>query len=280
MRSAVFIPSNGRADNVITYDVLREGGYTGDIYIVVDDLDKTANEYCERYGDSVIVFSKEEASKITDTGNNFHDMRAVVYARNWIPKIADELGLDHYLVLDDDYSSFLWRWVEGRKFKSCECRDLDSVFKALWEFLDVSGAVTVTIAQGGDFIGGSANKSAQHRGLLRKAMNTWFCNTERRFGFYGQINEDTTAYVLLGSRGMLFFTVTDLMVTQMTTQTNPNGLTTIYKDNGTYVKSFYTVMMCPSCVKVSTMGVSHKRYHHRIDWNNAVPKILEEKWKK
>lgn len=276
---AVFIPTNGRADNVITYDVLKKLGYTGKIYLVVDNLDGQIEKYRARYGEDVIVFDKEDASKITDTGNNFHDMRAVVYARNVIPTIAKDLGYRHFLVLDDDYNSFMWRYINGRKLAYAPCRNLDKLFEAMFEFLEVSGALTVTLAQGGDFIGGKENQATK-KGLLRKAMNTWFCSTERYFKFYGQINEDTTAYVLLGGRGGLFFTVTKAMINQEETQHNPNGLTTIYLDNGTYVKSFYSVMYCPSCVKISVMGATHKRIHHRIDWNSAVPKILDEKWKK
>lgn len=276
---AVFIPSNGRADNVITYKTLRRLGYDGEIFIVIDDEDKTADEYYKLYGDQVIMFSKQDAAKITDTANNFHDMRAVVYARNQIPIIAKEMGYKHFIVLDDDYTSFMFRFVENNKLTSCECKQMDRLFKAVFEFLDKSGAVTVTLAQGGDFIGGKENQFV-NKGLARKAMNTWFCSTERYFKFYGQINEDTTTYVLLGGRGDLFFTVTKAMVTQLQTQSNPNGLTTIYLDNGTYVKSFYSVMYCPSCVKVSVMGAKNKRIHHRINWNNAVPNIIEEKYKK
>ena len=42
---AVFILSHGRPYNVITYKTLRKSGYTGKIYIIVDDEDKTINEY-------------------------------------------------------------------------------------------------------------------------------------------------------------------------------------------------------------------------------------------
>ena len=31
---------------------------------------------------------------------------------------------------------------------------------------------------------------------------------------------------------------------------------------GTYVKSFYSVMYAPSCVKISTLGTSNKRIHY------------------
>ena len=56
------------------------------------------------------------------------------------------------------------------------------------------------IAQGGDFIGGAKSLNFR-KGILRKAMNTFICDTERPFTFVGRINEDVNTYVTLGSRG-------------------------------------------------------------------------------
>ena len=69
---------------------------------------------------------------------------------------------------------------------------------------------------------------------------------------------------------------------QKQTQSNKGGMTDIYINQGTYVKSFYTVMMMPSSVKVGLMGNSMetKRLHHIINWNNTVPKIIKESFKK
>ena len=67
---------------------------------------------------------------------------------------------------------------------------------------------------------------------------------------------------------------------QPQTQANAGGITEAYLQYGTYVKSFYSVMLCPSCVKISEMGQSHKRIHHLIDWEVAVPKIVSSKFKK
>ena len=55
---AVFILSHGRPDNVITYKTLRKQGYTGRIFIICDDEDKTLSQYKQKYGEEVIVFSK------------------------------------------------------------------------------------------------------------------------------------------------------------------------------------------------------------------------------
>ena len=35
-----------------------------------------------------------------------------------------------------------------------------------------------------------------------------------------------------------------------------------------------------SCVKIHVMGVNQRRIHHRVSWNNACPKILNESLKK
>ena len=51
-------------------------------------------------------------------------------------------------------------------------------FEDMLKFLDVSGAATVAFAQGGDFVGGLDGGNFKKR-LLRKAMNSLFCRTDR-----------------------------------------------------------------------------------------------------
>ena len=130
------------------------------------------------------------------------------------------------------------------------------------------------MAQGGDFIGG-INGSMPDVQIKRKAMNTFLCSTDRPFEFVGRLNEDVTTYVNLGSKGDLFFTISNVRIQQNQHQKIKGGLTDVYLDNGTYVKSFFSVMYNPSSIKISHIG-KHKRIHHQINWNNAVPKIIRE----
>jgi len=276
---AVFILSHGRADNVLTYRSLRDSGYTGKIYIIIDDQDDQEEEYRERYGESVIQFCKEEEAQRSDVMDSDDDMRIVLYARNKCHDIARELGLTYFLELDDDYTGFYFRFAKGQSLKAYQITDLDKVIDLMLDFLEKSGALTVAMSQGGDFLGG-VKASAYKNKLLRKAMNSFFCKTDRPFKFLGRINEDVNAYTLLGSQGKLFFTVGQIMLVQMMTQQNEHGLTDVYLKYGTYVKSFYTVMCMPSAVKVGLMGSSHKRMHHMVSWDRCVPKILNEKWSK
>ena len=91
---AVFILTDGRPDNVITYKNIRKQGYTGKIYIICSDDDKTLKQYKENYPDEIIIFSKDEYEGKFDIGDNFKDQRMVVYARNATWDIAKQLGLN------------------------------------------------------------------------------------------------------------------------------------------------------------------------------------------
>ena len=151
------------------------------------------------------------------------------------------------------------------------------------EFYIVSGAKTITMSQGGDFIGGEGSKVAKlHREgkFSRKVMNSFFCSTDRPFKFMGRINEDVNLYTENGIRGSLFITVPRIRLEQKQTQAGSGGLTDIYLDLGTYVKSFYSVMYAPSCVKINEMGVTNRRLHHMVKWKHVSPMILSEDYKK
>ena len=113
-------------------------------------------------------------------------------------------------------------------------------------------------------------------------MNSFICDVNRPFKFYGRINEDVNFYTNEGRKGKLILTIFGPMLNQKQTQSNAGGMTDIYMDKGTYFKSFYSVMYSPSCVKIALMGryTESMRIHHRVRWNNATPMILDESTKK
>ena len=276
---AVFILTHGRADNVITLKTLKKQRYTGKYFIVIDDEDKQEEKYRDNFGDKVLRFSKKKIAKTFDTMDTQKDRRTIVYARNACFQLAKEVGVRYFLELDDDYTDFQFRYEENGKMKVKSIDNIDEVFDAYLDFLKVSKADTVAMAQGGDFIGGCKSGNFQKR-LLRKAMNSFFCDTEKPFQFFGRINEDVNTYTRLGSVGKIFLTAVDAMLTQKQTQQNKGGMSDVYNASGTYLKSFYSVMIMPSAVKIAEMGDKHRRIHHNVSWENCVPKILNQKWKK
>lgn len=277
---AVFILSHGRANNLITLKTLKRCEYSGKWYVIVDNEDSTIDEYIKVCGkEHVIVFDKLEASKTFDTFDLSDNRKTIVYARNECFKIAKDLGLDYFLELDDDYTRFEFRWSEKDVLKAREMRNIDGVFEAFLTFLDDTDSKTIALAQGGDLMGGVSG-SRFKKGLLRKAMNSFFCKVDRPFTFVGRINEDVNTYTTLGSRGDLFFTFTKVDLVQVNTQKNEGGMSGVYLDYGTYNKSFYTVITMPSCTKIGMMGDKHLRIHHQVDWETCVPKIISDIYKK
>lgn len=278
---AIFILTHGRADKVITAATLEKCGNTNKVYYIIDNEDKQADQYRKNFGEeNVIMFDKLQKSKEFDTMDlPSRDRRAIVYARNACFDIAKDLGLTYFLELDDDYTEFRNRYWTGEKLTSVYVKDLDSIIDEMIEFLDTTNAITVAFAQTGDFIGGAEAKIYREK-LTRKAMNSFFCRTDKKFDFIGRINEDVNTYVSLGSRGNLLFTVSDIALNQLDSQTNNGGMTDLYLLSGTYVKSFFTVVANPSSVKISEMGCGHRRIHHLVDWEHAVPKIISDKFRK
>lgn len=244
------------------------------------DEDKTLPEYRKRFGD-VLVFSKSEIAKTFDEGDNFGDRRAIIYARNACFELARQIGATHFIELDDDYTYFKFRFDAQLRWHGADVQDLDAVFDMLLDYFNSAPMLTLAIGQGGDYIGGEkATRFNDGIQPMRKAMNSFICSVDRPFQFIGRINEDVNTYVLLGSRGGVFLSILQIGLDQLETQSNSGGMTELYLDAGTYVKSFYTVMYCPSCVVVSAMGTAHRRLHHHIKWRYAVPKILHESVKK
>lgn len=279
---AVFILSHGRPDNVITYQTLRKQGYTGRIFIIVDDEDKTLKQYKDKYKDEVIVFSKKDYDDKFDIMDNFDSRKVIVFARNACYDIARTLKLDYFFEYEDDYTQFLFRFVDGKKLGHKYVNNLDQVLSAMIDCLDATKATTIAFAQGGDFIGGIG--SFKNNTFKRKAMNSFVFKVNKNpkddVQFIGRMNDDVNTYLTAGKVGKLFCQISTVMLNQLATQSNAGGNTEAYKSFGTYVKSFYSVIAAPNCCKIDLMGQTNKRIHHKINWNNAVPKIIDEKFKK
>jgi hypothetical protein len=281
-----FILTHGRPDKVITYRTLQNHGYTGKVFIVIDDEDETGEEYKRIYGDNVLVFSKDEVGRYTDQFDNSSDRRGILWARNVCWDLARQMGYRYFVQLDDDYTHFSYRRTGkghrlsasvAEEYHEWTMRCLDAVFDALVRLVETTPVTTIALSQGGDHMGGGGAKP-----FRRKAMNSFVCSVDKPIRFLGRFNDDVTTYVSLGGTGTLFFTDMGLELHQLPTQSNRGGSSEVYRESGTYVKSFYTVMAAPSCTTIRPLhnhrasGPRNPRPHHKINWDKAVPKILRQ----
>lgn len=177
----VFILSHGRADNLVTLNMIKSHGYTGDYKIVLDNEDESIHEYEKKFGkDNIVVFDKLAISKTFDTADNFDNRKTIVYARNACFGLAKKLGYKYFMELDDDYNAMFFRYIKGGKIVKKDVTNMDEVLNCMVEFLE--------------------------RGNLD--------------------------------------------------------------------------MFQPSSVWVSQMGSTHFRLHHHVSWNNTVPKVINQDWKR
>lgn len=264
----IFILSHKRPNDVTTLHSLLHCGYTGDWYIVLDDEDDTYDQYCKNFGkEKIVLFSKKEVAKTIDVMDNFRNFGSPIYARNACFDIARKLGYKYFAEYDDDYYCFTIRTLEG----AVAVKGIDTLFEALLDFYENAPIKSVALCQGGDHVGG-------YKGLTykRKAMNSFICSVDRPFKFVGTLNDDANTYTICGIRGDIFLTIMNLQLDQTDTQKTVGGMTEAYIDMGTYVKSFYTVMVAPSCTHINQFFTKYMRLHHRINPNTAYPKIIRE----
>ena len=275
---AVFILTHGRPDNVLTYKTLKKCNYTGKIYFILDDEDLTIDRYIENFGiENIIVSDKKTMADNMDEANNFNNRKVIVHARNFTFKIAKKLGIKHFLQLDDDYYEINYKYLDIKGSKMP--KNIDKIFDLMITYLKSIPALSVAFAQMGDFIGGIDNGKGLYRFSKRKCMNSFFCSTDKYFQFLGSINEDVNTYTTLASRGNLFLTIPVIAINQKDSQLQKKGMSDIYKEQGTYIKSFTSVLFNPSGVKASIMNANHKRIHHSIKWKNTTPMIINQKYK-
>ena len=274
-----FILTHGRPNNVVTYRTLQAAGYTGKVFIVIDDEDETTEEYKRIYGDDVLVFSKDEVGRYTDQYDNSSDRRGVLWARNVCWDLARQMGYRYFVQLDDDYTDWHFkRFGKGHQFSvsareeyhQWTMKSLDAVFDAFVRIIETTPVTTIALSQGGEHLGGGPRAVR----FKRKAMNSFVCSVDKPILFRGRMNDDVNTYVALGRTGTLFFTDMQVLLVPIQTQINSGGMSEVYRMSGTYAKSFYAVMTAPSCVTIRTMGRKYRRLHHHINWNKAVPKIL------
>lgn len=275
---AVFILTHGRAKAISTYRALRDGGYTGKVYIVIDNEDDQEDLYRQKFGDMVIQFDKRDYLAKTDLGDLDDDRRIGVFARNFIQDEAKRLGYKFHLQLDDDIHGFTYRFPQGDVLRSLKCQRLDEVFAGMVQYMKETPITSLSFGLSTYYMGGV--NGLINQGMIRKTMTTFLMRADDVQYFNMRMNDDITTSLINGMRGKLYYSYLPVQVEADKTQVQSGGMTDIYQKNGTYRKSFYSVMCCPSCVKVSAMGIADYRIHHTIKWNNAVPKLLSQRWSK
>ena len=288
---AVFIISYKRAESLKThtYDILKKMGCNVPIFIILSDDDPTINKYKKMYGEeNIIIFNKDEAHKIqqTDLGDTYSYMKSCgSFARNYVFEAAKIKGYRYFLSLDDDFIKLTVREKIGDSLHNYRIDKFENNFfedfcKVFLNILNSQPYLyCIGLSQSGDYIGGLGS-GIYKKGFKFKAMGSFFCDTQKEYRYPGRFNDDVCGYITNNIKGRISLILYGFTLDTEQTQSNAGGMTAIYRENGTYLKSLYSSLMLPAVAKIKPMGEYHHRMHHFIRYGNNVPKIIEEKFLK
>lgn len=268
--NAVLIISHERADNIATLSVLKQVSCSLPVYIIVDDQDSQLADYQKLYGDSLRVFSKQAVMETADTLDNFHVLNSALYARLYAQQLAEQLGLDHYVLMDDDITSMNIRYECNGMLKASGIRNIDPIFQDAFDLLDCSPYSAVGFGHEGSFIGGLAGKFS--RQFDTSIIQIFAIKTSRPLRFLGTRCEDMNGIVACSRQGHPVIANLNIGFSSPKRGENAGGLSTDYSSTGMYLVGFYEVVNSPDISVVTTdFKVRHRGY---------CPMVLSEDCKK
>lgn len=278
----LFIPSYHRPDNLKTVRYFREMGYPGElIHVFIDSEadDKEAYEESARvYGFQLHVFDMDEARARFDYVHRpSKSRRSAGQARNMFYDIAKELGIDFYVIQDDDTSNMQVRPF-GKYFRMARYDDIVETFEAVKVFMQKQHIGLFGLSQTGDIY----SNDFQTKLFRPKVMNTTFVDTRFIYrGERGVQDNDTSQFVGVMNAGLFTGSLASGLILQQTTSaTAKGGLTDLYNECKLLNKSLVTVIQYPSAIYAERQAENGHRLHHHIVGKYLFPRILKGVGKK
>lgn len=274
MRYAVFIISHERADRVETYSTLRSSGYTGQIYVVIDDEDTQLLKYQNRFGTDVLVFNKRRCSDATDTLESSKRSASAVYARNAVEVMANARGLDAFIVMDDDITNLRFRWMEDDVCKSLRAGSLDSVLDWYCEYLCTCDIATLSFEHCMFYLGGiSDDKIANERWTYQIHIR----NVKYPVDWIAVFNEDIITEISTATRGYIWWSLPHIVFDNVAMNCESGGVKELYESISKYKRAFMATVANPSSCKP---GYSHGKLRIQQNKKTSYPMIISGRWKK
>lgn len=275
---AIFILTHGRPNNQDTLTTLRKSGYTGKIYLVVDDLDDTLIEYQRQY-DDVLVFDKMKYVKDAETGLSQPYIKFALFARNAIEDMAKDLGLSYFAMADDDLTKFRLRYPDGDKLRSLVITDMDRLLETYVEFMEESDIATTSFASHLNFIGGVKTMPDSDSPKLRMCFNFYLRSVKHKVKWLSNICHDRITSIMFGRKGQIWLQVPFVQYDMRELYgINSGGNSDTYRKISDFHRSFFPVMFIPDCNYSSFWSRSGKWVTSISDYDSICPKIVSSSY--
>lgn len=268
------ILSHERAKNQITFKMLKKCGVDSKcIFILIDNEDKQEDEYKTLY-ENILVFDKKKEENEADTFDNSGNNNVVLFARNYGIKWAKQNGYDFAVLLDDDITTFMYRYVKDGKMRKKNVNNINKVINCVINYIKKTNIDMISFGNEYDYIGGI--NGGIREGIRRKANGVFVINLKKHIKFISRFNEDINTCYTMNQKGALIFSIMCIKMVAKNTGNGKGGMESCYKTMSDYNKCFYSVICLPSMMKI----VNKKNGDIILKKSNDCPKIISERYKK
>lgn len=269
----IFIPSYHRPDNIKTANYFKKIGWDmGKVTVFVDSEADDIEQYqhtAKRLGFALHVFDMDDARKRYDYVHRPSvSRRSAGQARNTFQDYALSIGIDFYLVIDDDTENYV-SFMQRHSLKDPDV--LRRSFVGIEDMMRRKKIGVFGFSQTGDYIGGY--KKAIY---LRKVMNTTFYLLPYIYrGERGVQDDDTSLFVGIHNEGLFTGTMAHgVVLLQNPSAQQKGGLTDLYHECKLLNKSLVTVIQFPSAIIAEYQPRNGGILHHRINYKYLAPRII------
>lgn len=272
--SAIFIISHARANKQLSYKMFREKlKYTGKIYIVVDTGDTQLSEYQKLYSDDLLIFDKEDIQ--FDWMTNRKEYAHPVYARNFVCQYAKKIGLECFLLVDDDVSNINVRYLLRDKLGCAHMKNFNAVLDSMYDLvINPSVGILSICAQIGTI--GGVNQIFLN-GVYPVCACVFVIDAKKNYAFKSFGCEDELLTCETYRQGMIAVAYTMLQLVTPSIGTNEGGMHSMYENSRNFF-SFPMVISFPTTCKLTEGKKHYIKCTYRKD--NMFPKVLSESVKK
>ena len=273
---AVFIISHERSERVESYNTLIRGGYTGQVYIVIDDEDSQKYDYLNRFGERIVIFNKDDYINC-DRIVQEQTRTSAVYARNAVEHIARKLELNSFAVLDDDIVSLRYRWPQDKVVKSLSViGGLDDVFRWYTDYMIDTDIATLSFTQVMFYVGG-VNNLEQRICDLRETYQIHIRNVSKPVDWSAIINEDIITELRTAKTGYIWWSIPYLVYDAVKMNDKSGGVKELYDEMLANKRAMLAVVSSPDCCKI---GYSHGKIRILQDRKSSYPMIISSEYRK
>lgn len=249
MNSAIFIISHERVERVETFDTLKKCGYTGDIFVVVDNEDSMLDAYQKRFGDALLVFDKQFYINKTDTLENDKLRASPVYARVAVEDFAQQMKLDAFGMFDDDVKNLRYRWQDGDVIRSLTLtQNLDKVFDLYFNYIIDSNIATTSFANVLLYVGGASgieDRIAKNREMYQIHLR----NSNFPYEWKSVVNDDAVTELSYHRQGYFLWSLPFIVFDSPKMNTLPGGMKKVYDSLSDFRRAFFATVALPSVCK-------------------------------